>query len=482
MAYSSLRDFVKTLENAGELKRIKAKVSPNLEITEITDRVSKTEGPALLFENVEGSEMPLLINAFGSHQRMAMALGVETLGEVADEIEGMIKLGPPESLLDKIKILGVLAKLTNFPPKTVKRGACQEVVLTDHEVSLAALPIIKCWPLDADKYITLPQVFTHSLKTGQRNVGTYRLQRLDDRTLAMHWQIHHDGAAHYREYHEAGERMPVAVAIGGDPVMSYIGTAPLPTGIDELLFAGFLRKSNVPMVQCKTIDMAVPADADIVLEGYIEPDETCVEGPFGDHTGFYSLADKYPVFHLTAITHRKNAIYQTIIVGKPPMEDCYMGKATERIFLPLIKTQLPEVVDMNLPLFGVFHNFCLISIDKRYPFHAKKIMHSIWGLGQLMFSKTVIVVDKHVDVQNVEEVFFYVGSNVDAKRDVTIVEGPVDVLDHAAPLIGAGSKMGVDATKKWREEGYQREWPQEIEMSTETKDLVTSRWKVYGLG
>ena len=482
MAYSSLRDFVKTLENAGELNRIKAKVSPNLEITEITDRVSKTEGPALLFENVEGSEMPLLINAFGSHQRMAMALGVETLGEVADEIEGMIKLGPPESLLDKIKILGVLAKLTNFPPKTVKRGACQEVVLTDHEMSLAALPIIKCWPLDADKYITLPQVFTHSLKTGQRNVGTYRLQRLDDRTLAMHWQIHHDGAAHYREYHEAGERMPVAVAIGGDPVMSYIGTAPLPTGIDELLFAGFLRKSNVPMVQCKTIDMAVPADADIVLEGYIEPDETCVEGPFGDHTGFYSLADKYPVFHLTAITHRKNAIYQTIIVGKPPMEDCYMGKATERIFLPLIKTQLPEVVDMNLPLFGVFHNFCLISIDKRYPFHAKKIMHSIWGLGQLMFSKTVIVVDKHVDVQNVEEVFFYVGSNVDAKRDVTIVEGPVDVLDHAAPLIGAGSKMGVDATKKWREEGYQREWPQEIEMSPATKDLVTSRWKVYGLG
>jgi 4-hydroxy-3-polyprenylbenzoate decarboxylase len=482
MAYSSLRDFVKALENAGELNRIKAKVSPNLEITEITDRVSKTEGPALLFENVEGSEMPLLINAFGSHQRMAMALGVETLGEVADEIEGMIKLGPPESLLDKVKILGVLAKLTNFPPKTVKRGACQEVVLTDHEVSLAALPIIKCWPLDADKYITLPQVFTHSLKTGQRNVGTYRLQRLDDRTLAMHWQIHHDGAAHYREYHEAGERMPVAVAIGGDPVMSYIGTAPLPTGIDELLFAGFLRKSNVPMVQCKTIDMAVPADADIVLEGYIEPDETCVEGPFGDHTGFYSLADEYPVFHLTAITHRKNAIYQTIIVGKPPMEDCYMGKATERIFLPLIKTQLPEVVDMNLPLFGVFHNFCLISIDKRYPFHAKKIMHSIWGLGQLMFSKTVIVVDKHVDVQNVEEVFFYVGSNVDAKRDVTIVEGPVDVLDHAAPLIGAGSKMGVDATKKWREEGYQREWPQEIEMSQETKDLVASRWKVYGLG
>ncbi|MDE0504076.1 MAG: UbiD family decarboxylase, partial [Candidatus Poribacteria bacterium] len=316
MAYSSLREFVKALENAGELKRIKTKVSPDLEITEITDRVSKAEGPALLFENVEGSEMPLLINAFGSNLRMAMALGVEALDEVADEIEGMIKIGPPESLLDKVKILGVLAKLTNFPPKTVRRGACQEVALTGDQVSLATLPMIKCWPLDADKYITLPQVFTHSLKTGQRNVGTYRLQRLDDKTLAMHWQIHHDGAAHFREYRESGARMPVAVAIGGDPVMSYIGTAPLPTGIDELLFAGFLRKSNVSMVQCKTIDMNVPADADIILEGYIEPDETCVEGPFGDHTGFYSLADEYPVFHLTAITHRKNPIYQTIIVGK----------------------------------------------------------------------------------------------------------------------------------------------------------------------
>ena len=481
MAYSSLSDFVKDLEQAGELKRIRATVSPDLEITEITDRVSKAGGPALLFEQVEGSEMPLLINAFGSNKRMAMALGVEGLNEIADEIEGMIKLEPPESLIDKVKILGILAKLTNFPPKTVRRGACQEVIYTENEASLDRLPIIKCWPLDADKYITLPQVFTHSLKTGQRNVGTYRLQKLDERTLAMHWQIHHDGAGHHREYREAGVRMPVAVAIGGDPVMSYIGTAPLPTGIDELLFAGFLRKANVPMVKCQTIDMSVPADADIVLEGYIEPDETCTEGPFGDHTGFYSLADEYPVFHITAVTHRKNPIYQTIIVGKPPMEDCYMGKATERIFLPLIRTQLPEVVDMNLPLFGVFHNFALVSIDKRYPYHAKKIMHSIWGLGQMMFSKCIIVVDKHVNVQNVEEVFFYMGSNVDPKRDITIVEGPVDVLDHAAPLMGAGSKMGIDATTKWAEEGYQREWPEEIEMSQEIKDTVSSRWKEYGI-
>jgi 4-hydroxy-3-polyprenylbenzoate decarboxylase len=480
MAYANLTDFIKTLEQAGELKRIKAEVSPELEITQITDRVSKAEGPALLFERVEGSKMPLLINAFGSYRRMAMALGVEDLNEIADEIEGMVKLGPPESLLDKVKILGILAKLTKFPPKTVKRGICQEVVHTGDRISLDLLPIIKCWPLDADKYITLPQVFTHSLNTGRRNVGTYRLQKIDERTLAMHWQIHHDGAAHHREYRQAGERMPVAVAIGGDPVMSYIGTAPLPTGIDELLFAGFLRKSNVPMVQCKTIDMLVPADADIAIEGYIEPDETCTEGPFGDHTGYYSLADEYPVFHITAITHRKQPIYQTIIVGKPPMEDCYMGKATERIFLPLIKMQLPELVDMNLPLFGVFHNFALVSIDKRYPFHAKKIMHSLWGLGQLMFSKIIIVVDKEVDVQNVEEVLFRVGSNVDAKRDVTIVEGPVDVLDHAAPLMGAGSKMGIDATTKWREEGYMREWPDEIKMSQEVIDLVNKQWKAYG--
>ncbi len=480
MAYSSLREFVNVLDGADELKRIKAKVSPELEVAEITDRVSKAEGPALLFENVEGSDIPLLINAFGSYKRMAMALGVEDINEIADEIEGMIKIGPPESLIDKVKILGILAKLTNFPPKNVRRGACQDVVHTGDRVSLDRLPIIKCWPLDAAPYITLPQVFTHSLKTGQRNVGTYRLQKLDERTLAMHWQIHHDGAGHHREYRAAGAKMPVAVAIGGDPVMSYIGTAPLPSGIDELLFAGFLRKANVPMVKCKTIDMRIPADVDIVIEGYIEPDETCVEGPFGDHTGFYSLPEEYPVFHVTAITHRKKPIYQTIIVGKPPMEDCYMGKVTERIFLPLIKMQLPEVVDMNLPLFGVFHNFALIAIDKRYPFHAKKIMHSIWGLGQLMFSKIIIVVDKHVNVQNVEEVFFYVGSNVDPKRDVTIVEGPVDVLDHAAPLIGAGSKMGIDATTKWREEGYQREWPDEIEMSQEIKELVSKRWKEYG--
>ena len=480
MAYDSLTEFVKALDRVGELKRIKTNVSPDLEIAEITDRVSKAGGPALLFEKVEGSRIPLLINTYGSYERMAMALGVDDLGQIASEIESMIKLGPPDSLLDKIKVLRLLSQLTNFPPKTVKKGACQEVVLTGEDASLDVLPLIKCWPLDADRYITLPQVFTHSLKTGQRNVGTYRLQKITPYALAMHWQIHHDGAGHHREYQQAEQQMPVAIALGGDPVMSYIGTAPLPSGIDELLFAGFLRKANVEMVPAKTIDMLVPADADIVIEGYIAPNETCIEGPFGDHTGFYSLADEYPLLHITAITHRKNPIYQTIIVGKPPMEDCYMGKATERIFMPLIKTQLPELVDMNLPLFGVFHNFALISIDKRYPYHAKKIMHSLWGLGQLMFSKIIIVVDKEVDVQNLEEVLFYVGSNVDPKRDVTIVEGPVDVLDHAAPLMGAGSKMGIDATTKWAEEGYEREWPEEIRMSDEVIALVDEKWKKYG--
>ena len=481
MPYSSLTEFVDELDEAGELKRIRTKVSPELEITEITDRVSKEHGPALLFEQVEGASMPLLINAFGSERRMAMALGVESLDEIVAEMRGMLQLGPPDSLIDKIKILGIFSRITKFPPKTVRRGACQQVVLEGEQASLDGIPIITCWPDDGGPYITLPQVFTRSLKTGHRNVGMYRMQVFDERTTGMHWQIHHGGAAHCREYQQRGEMMPVAVALGGDPALTYAATAPLPDGIDELMFAGFLRKRNVELVQCKTVDLQVPTDADIVLEGYVDPKETRMEGPFGDHTGFYSLADIYPVFHITCVTRRKRPIYPTTIVGKPPMEDCYMGKATERLFLPLIQMQLPEVVDMNLPLFGVFHNFVLISIDKRYPFQAKKMMHSIWGLGQMMFSKFIIVVDKHVDVQNVDEVLFYVGSNVDPKRDVTIVEGPVDVLDHAAPLMAAGSKMGIDATAKWSEEGFQRDWPEELVMSDAVKELVSKRWKEYGL-
>ncbi|MBC8233553.1 menaquinone biosynthesis decarboxylase [bacterium] len=480
MAYTNLREFIKNLEKAGELKRIKNLASPDLEITEITDRISKAVGPALLFEKVEGSKMPLLINAFGSKKRMAIALNVKNLDEIAAEIETLIHIEPPVSIMDKVKTIGMLARLAKFPPKIVKRGACQDIVHEGEAASLNELPIIKCWPKDGGKYITLPQVFTKNLKTGQRNVGMYRMMVFDERTTGMHWQIHHDGAANYLQYKQAGQQMPVAVAIGGDPVMSYAASAPMPPSFDEVLFAGFLRKEGVPLIKCKTIDMEVPANSEIILEGYIEPDETRTEGPFGDHTGYYSLEDDYPVFHITCITHRKNPIYQTTIVGKPPMEDCYMGKATERIFLPLIKMQLPEIVDINLPLFGVFHNFVFVSIDKRYPYHAQKVMHSIWGLGQMMFSKIIVVVDKNVDVQNVEEVLFRVGSNVDPKRDITFVDGPVDILDHASPLPGAGSKMGIDATTKWSQEGFQREWPEEMEMPEEIVELVNKRWKKYG--
>ncbi len=482
MAYSGLADFVDTLDQAGELLRIKLEVSPELEVAEITDRVSKSKGggPALLFENVAGSEMPLLINAFGSYQRMSLALGVKDIQEVAEEIGDLIKIKPPQTIFEKVQILSTLSKLTKFPPKQIRNGNCQEVVLTEEKIDLDKIPIIKCWPGDGGKYVTLPQVITKGLEHGDRNVGMYRMQKIDRRTFAMHWQIHHDGAKHCREYFQAGKQMPVAVAVGGDPVMTYAATAPLPTGIEEFLFAGFLRKSNVTLVKCKTVDLSVPADADIIFEGYIQPNETCLEGPFGDHTGYYSLADQYPIFHLTAITHRQKPIYQTIIVGKPPMEDYYMGKATERIFLPLLKTQFPELVDMNLPIFGIFHNFAFISIDKRYPFQAKKMMHSFWGFGQLMFSKIIVVVDKDVNVQDTDEVWFRVGSSVDPKRDITFVDGPVDVLDHAAPLLGAGSKMGIDATKKWSEEGFQREWPEEIQMSEEMTEFVDKRWESYG--
>jgi len=362
----------------------------------------------------------------------------------------------------------------------VKKAKCQEVIHKGEDVSLDEFPIIKCWPEDGGKYITLPQVFTKNPSTRQRNVGMYRLQVFDESATGMHWQIHHDGAANFREYKKANQKMPVAIAIGGDPAMTYAASAPLPSGFDEVLFAGFLRKEGVHLVKCKSIDMEVPANADIVLEGYVEPDETRLEGAFGDHTGYYSLPDDYPVFHIICITHCKKPIYQTTIVGKPPMEDCYMGKATERIFLPFIKIQLPEIIDINLPMFGVFHNFIFVSIDKRYPYHAKKVMHSIWGMGQMMFSKIIVVVDKDVNVQDVEEVLFIVGSNVDPKRDIVFVDGPVDILDHSSPLVGAGSKMGIDATKKWKEEGFQRDWPQEMKMPEEIVDLVDKRWKEYG--
>jgi 4-hydroxy-3-polyprenylbenzoate decarboxylase len=478
MPYQNLHEFVTALERAGELKRIKASVSPELEIAQITDRVSKEHGPALLFENVKGSNIPLLINAFGSYKRMAMALGVEDLDSIGREIDEIIHMPLPTGIVEKLKMIPKVAQFAKFPPKLIAHASCQEVVRENPSLSL--LPIIKCWPQDGGKFITLPLVFTKSLTDGTRNCGMYRLHVFDEQTTGMHWHIHHDGARHFREYKQAGKRMEVAVALGGDPAVTYAATAPMPAGVDEMLLAGFLRKKPVEIVKCRTIDMEVPAEAEVVLEGYVDTQEERMEGPFGDHTGYYSLADVYPVFHLRCITHRKNPIYPTTVVGKPPMEDCYMGKATERIFLPLVRTQIPELVDMNLPLFGVFHNWMFVSIDKQYPFQAKKVMHSIWGLGQMMFTKIIVVVDKDVNVQNVDEVLWRIGNNADPRRDISIVDGPLDVLDHASPLARAGSKIGIDATKKGPDEGHMREWPDEVKMADDIIRLVEQRWSEYG--
>jgi len=480
MAYRDLRDFINVLDRHGELKRITVEVDPELEITEITDRVSKAYGPALLFEKVKGSDFPVLINSMGSFKRMALALEANSLDDIAQEISDLFKLADvPSSLFDKIKVLPRLAQLASYGPKLVNKAPCQEVVIKDNP-SLDILPIIKCWPEDGGKYITLPLVVTKDPENGKRNLGMYRLQVFDSKTTGMHWHLHHDGARNHQKYAERGLPTPVAVALGCDPAVIYSATAPLPKDIDELLLAGFLRKQPVELVRCKTVDLEVPANAEIVLEGYVNPNETRIEGPFGDHTGYYSLAGEFPVFHLTCITHRRNPVYPTTIVGKPPMEDCYMAKVTERIFLPILKFLLPEVVDINLPLEGVFHNCVLVSIKKSFPGHAQKVMNSLWGMGQMMFAKFIVVVDEQVDVQNVSEVMWKVFNNVDPKRDLLIVEGPLDVLDHSAPLPLFGAKMGIDATKKWPAEGHNREWPADIVMDQATRELVSRRWKEYG--
>jgi 4-hydroxy-3-polyprenylbenzoate decarboxylase len=481
MAYKDLHEFVLNLEQRGLLKRISAEVDPDLEITEITDRISKAGGPALLFENVKGSAMPVLINAFGSIKRMELSLGVNRLDDIAGEILDILEIADnvPHSLFEKVKILPRLAQLSSFMPRTVKSAPCQEVV--DNNPSLAKLPILKCWPEDAGKFITLGQIYTRNPETGKRNMGMYRLQVYDNTSTGMHWHLHHDGAENYRLNCAKGRATEVAIALGGDPAVTYSATAPLPKDIDELIFAGFLRKKPVEIVKCKTIDMEVPADAEIIIEGYVDPVERRIEGPFGDHTGYYSLPDEYPVFHVKCITHRKNPIYPTTIVGKPPQEDCYMALATERIFLPLLKFQLPEVVDMHLPMEGVFHNCVLVSIKKSFPGHARKVMSSLWGMGQMMFAKFIVIVDAEVNVQNVSEVMWKVFNNVDPRRDTIIVDGPLDVLDHSAPLPLVGSKMGFDATRKWLGEGHTREWPKDIVMSKEIIDLVNNRWSDYGL-
>ena len=452
--YKSTGHWIETLEKAGELVRIKEYVNPELEIAEITDRISKQYGPALLFENT-GTDFPVLINSMGTEKRMAMALGVEKLDDIAAGIEKLFKdlTGPKQSIFDKLKMLPQLSDIASWMPKEISgRGACQEVVMKDPDIT--KFPVLKCWPEDGGPFITLPVIQTRDLLTGIRNVGLYRMQVFGKQLTAMHWHRHKVSARHFNEYKKAGIRMPVAVSIGGDPAYTYAATAPLPDGVDEFMLAGFIRRKKVELVKCLTIDMHVPADADIIIEGYIEPEEEYIlEGPFGDHTGYYSLADYYPKFHITAITHRKDAIYNATIVGIPPQEDAWIGKATERIFLAPIKmTMVPEITDMVLPVEGVFHNLVIVKIKKEYPGQAIKVMNSLWGAGQMMFTKMMVVVDGDVNIHNNTEVAQYIAANTDVARDIIFTQGPNDVLDHSCSTMAFGGKMGIDATEKLEEE------------------------------
>ena len=535
MAYNDLREWIRALEKAGELKRIRAEADPILEITEITDRVSKGAckkaapgGPALLFEKVKGHPgAQLLINQFGSERRMKMALGVDSLDEIAERLRLLTDVKSPDGLLDKIKMLPMLAEMGKFFPKTVGSGPCKEVIKKDG-FSLVDFPVLQCWPQDAGRFITLPCVITRDPASGKRNLGMYRMQVYDERTAGMHWQRQKVGAEHYRQALRAaaqstvGGRQPaaenpvrkgavdrgpstvdvmaqtsggsrladssqptgkleVAVAIGTDPALTFAGIVPAPPDVEEFMVAGFLRQKPVELVKCETVDLEVPATAEIVLEGYVNLDELRPEGPFGDHTGFYSLEDLYPVFHATCVNHRKDPVYSTTIVGKPPMEDAWMGKAVERIFLPLMRLTIPELVDINLPVEAVFHNLMIVSIRKSYPGQARKVMNAIWSLGQAMFTKCVIVLDEDCDVQDLPEVVLRVANNIDPERDIQFTLGPVDSLDHASRLPDFGSKMGIDATRKWASEGFTRPWPDEIRMSAEVKERVDRMWKSLGL-
>jgi 4-hydroxy-3-polyprenylbenzoate decarboxylase len=522
LAYDDLRSWIAALDRAGELKKIRAEVDPILEITEIADRVSKGRdrrgnagGPALLFQNVKGHPgAQVLINQFGSARRMNLALEVERLDEVADRIRQFMDVKSPQGFLDKVKMLPMLAEMGKFFPKTVSNGACKEVIKRDN-FSLLDFPILQCWPKDAGRFITLPCVVTRDQKTGKRNVGMYRMQVYDARSTGMHWQRQKVAAEHYRDALRSAARagtpaptssstavdimarssggsvlaegdrpagkMEVAVAIGTDPALTFSAIVPAPPDIEEYLIAGFLRQKPVELVKCETVDLEVPANSEIVLEGHVHLDELRTEGPFGDHTGFYSLEDLYPVFHLTCITHRKDPIYSTTIVGKPPQEDAWMGKAVERIFLPLMKLTIPEIVDINLPVEGVFHNLMIVSIRKSYPGQARKVMNAVWSLGQAMFTKCIIVVDEDVNVQDIGDVTLKVLNHIDPERDIQFMLGPVDSLDHASRLPNYGSKMGIDGTRKWPSEGFTRPWPDEIVMDEKTKALVEKKWKELGI-
>jgi len=480
MAIKNTQEFIKNLESEGELKRISAEVDPVLEVTEITDRMSKTDGPALLFENVRGSSFPLMINAFGSFRRMEMALGSDSFDNIGRRIESLIKIKPPGSLTQKIRMFFDLKELAGITPKKVKHAPCQQQVYGPDGPLLDMLPILTCWPHDGGPFITLPIVITKDPETSTQNAGMYRMHKYDNATTGMHWQYNKDGSRHFDKYKSRKERMEVAVALGGPPLVTYAATAPLPPDIDEFLLAGFIGSRPIEITRGKTVDLFVPAESDFIIEGYVDPDEDRVEGPFGDHTGFYSPADLYPVFHVTCITCRNDAVYPSTVVGKPPMEDCYMAKATERIFLPVLKMLVPEIVDMELPMEGVFHNCALITIDKKFPGQAKKVIHALWGLGQMASTKYIAVFDKDMDLRDSSTLVWKLLNNVDPKRDLMISEGPLDALDHSAAYPNFGGKMGIDATRKTREEGMGREWPEEIKMSEEIMEKVSARWKEYG--
>ncbi len=481
MPYRDLQHFLEVLDSKGLLRRIKAEVSQDLEITEITDRVVKKGGPALLFENVKGHSIPVAINLFGTNERMALALEAESIDALPERLHTFLSLAlnpPTGGFIEKLKTLPRLWEAASFLPKTVSGGPVKEVVKTGDAVDLTKLPVLKCWPKDGGRFITFPMVFTFDPETGRRNVGCYRMQVYDAKTTGAHFHWHKDAARHVRK---AKGRIEVAAAIGCDPAVCFAGTLPLPPDVDEMIFAGLIRQEGVALTKAETVDIKVPANAEIVLEGWIDPAERRIEGPFGDHTGYYSLEDEFPVFHVTAITHREKPVYHTIVVGPPVAEDDFMGYAIERLFLPLMKLQLPEVVDYHMPFEGVFHNLLIVSIKKQFPGHARKVMHAIWGLPQAMFSKMIVVVDEDVNPRDVREVAWKALNHIDPERDMEFVMGPVDILDHASRLPGYGSHVGVDATTKWAGEGFTRRWPDELVMSPEVRAIVDGKWKSMGL-
>lgn len=478
MNFLDLQEYIEELKKKGELKIVRAEVNPVYEMGHIADRLIKSGGPAVLFENPKGSAIPVVMNLFGTKSRMEFALGVNNLNDLGKRVEELVNIETPMSFWDKLKNVMKLKEFAKFLPKIIENPPSQEVI--DDNVNLNSLPILKTWPEDGGKFITLPMVFTKNPASGKQNCGMYRMQMFDQNTTGMHWHIHKDGSQHYRRYREKCEKMPVCVAIGADPASMYTATAPLPEDIDEMLFAGFLRRKAVRLAKATLSDMLIPADAEIILEGYVDPNEDLkAEGPFGDHTGYYSLSDYYPAFHITRITRKKHPVYPATIVGKPPMEDCYIGKATERLFLPIIKKILPEITDINMPIEGIFHNFVFVSINKQFPGHAYKVMSALWGLGMMSLTKIIIVFDGDVDIQNTKDVIWRLGNNIDPKRDTLFTKGPLDVLEHASDMPNFGSKMGIDATKKWKGENFNRQWPDDIVMDKNIIDLVDKNWNKY---